>query len=198
MVCKNHFVIFAHKCAIVRLIMARLVPQNHPALHAIAEEVTPEDFESGFVVKLIKDMRAALKEYNVDGFTAVAIAAPQVGVGKRVFLVEDQSEDREDALPSFVAINPHIVKVSKKTHTVGEGCLSVPDLYGEVKRHKNVTFRALDEHGVEFERGTGGLLAQIIQHESDHLDGILFVDRAERVWHKDSLERPDIKEAEPQ
>lgn len=166
--------------------MAKLVPQEHPALHQIAEEITSEEFSNGFLTKLIKDMRAALQEYNVEGFTAVAIAAPQIGVSKRVFLVDDQSTDREDALPSFVAVNPHIIKTSKKMHVVGEGCLSVPGQYGRVKRHKNVTMRAHDEHGDEYERGAGGLLAQIMQHETDHLDGILFIDRAETVWDKDA------------
>lgn len=175
--------------------MAKLVPENHAALHMIAEEVTPEQFTDGTVAKLLKDMRTALKSYNVDGFVAVAIAAPQIGVAKRVFLIEDQSSDR-DSLPSLVAINPKIVKVSKKTHIVGEGCLSVPDRYGEVKRHTNVVLRALDEHGVEFERGAGGLLAQIMQHETDHLDGILFVDRAEQVYHTNDMHKTKKREAQ--
>lgn len=166
--------------------MAKLVPENHPALHAIAEEVTLEEIESGFVTKLANDMRKALTTYSVDGFVAVAIAAPQIGISKRIFLIEDQSKDR-DALPSFVAVNPRIVKVSKKTHVVGEGCLSLPDQYGMVKRHKNVVLKALDEHGNEFERGAGGLLAQIIQHENNHLDGILFTDIAEKVWNKEEM-----------
>ena len=167
--------------------MAKLVPENHPALHAIAEEITQEDFDSGFVKKLIKDMKAALKEYSVDGFVAVAIAAPQIGVSKRLFLIEDQSKDR-DSLPCLVAINPQIIKASKKTHLVGEGCLSIPDKYGEVKRHTNVTMRALDENGQPYERGAGGLLAQIIQHENNHLDGILFTDIAEKVYDKSQMD----------
>lgn len=187
--------IFTPKYAIVGIPMAKLVPENHPALHAIAEEVTKEDFDSGFVAKLIKDMRAALKSYNVDGYTAVAIAAPQIGVSKRVFMVEDQSKDR-DSLPSFVAINPQITKFSKKTHLVGEGCLSVPDYYGLVRRSKNVTMTALDENGEAFERGAGGLLAQIMQHENNHLDGILFTDIAEKVWHKDELKDKGVTEAQ--
>lgn len=174
--------------------MAKLVPQNHPALHTIAEEITTDEIENGFVDKLVKDMKEALKKYSVDGFTAVAIAAPQIGVSKRLFLIEDQSTDRE-SLPNLVAINPKITKVSKKTHIVGEGCLSIPDFYGEVKRHTNVTMRALDQHGKKFERGAGGLLAQIIQHEHDHLDGILFIDRAEKVWTKDEMKKRELSEA---
>jgi peptide deformylase len=174
--------------------MATLVPENHPALHQIAEAVTPEEIADGTVVKIVKDLKEALKEYSVEGFVAVAIAAPQIGVSKRLFLIEDQSDDR-DSLPSLVAINPEIIKTSKKSHTVGEGCLSVPDYYGLVKRHKNVTFRATDETGEQYERGAGGLLAQIVQHEIDHLDGILFTDRAERVWHKDEMPKDTKTEA---
>jgi peptide deformylase len=175
--------------------MAKLVPPNHPALHAIAEEITAEEIKNGFVTKLIKDMKAALKTYSVDGYVAVAIAAPQIGVSKRLFLIDDQNEER-DSLPSMVAINPKIVKSSKKTHIVGEGCLSIPDFYGEVKRHTNVTLRAIDETGKTFERGAGGLLAQIIQHEYDHLDGILFTDRAERVWTKEEMDKLERKNRE--
>ena len=168
--------------------MAKLVPENHPALHTIAEEVTPEELADGTVKKILKDMRNALHSYSVDGYTAVAIAAPQIGVSKRIFIIEDQSEDR-DSLPSFVAINPKLTKLSKKTDEVGEGCLSIPEYYGVVKRSRNVTLRALDENGQLYERGAGKLLAQIIQHENDHLDGILFVDRAIKVWHKNDLDK---------
>jgi peptide deformylase len=165
--------------------MNKLVPQNHPALHTIAEEITPEEFADGTVAKILKGMRAAIKTYNVDGYAAVAIAAPQVGVAKRLFLIEDQNNERQDALPTLVAINPRIVKTSKKCHEVGEGCLSVPDTYGVVNRHKNVVLEALDENGQPYTRGGGGLLAQIMQHECDHLDGTLFIDRAEETWQKD-------------
>lgn len=163
--------------------MAKLVPENHPALHTIAEEVTAEDFSDGTVTRIIRGLRQAIKTYDVDGYAAVAIAAPQIGISKRIFLIEDQSE-REDALPTVIAINPRFTKLSKKTHEVGEGCLSIPDTYGLVIRHKNVTMEALDENGKKFTRGAGGLLAQIMQHETNHLDGILFTDIATKVWHK--------------
>lgn len=174
--------------------MKKLVPQNHAALHSIAEEVTPEEFADGTVKKILTGMRAAIKTYDVEGYAAVAIAAPQVGVAKRIFLIEDQNKDRDGELPTIIAINPRITKCSKKTHVVGEGCLSVPNKYGAVKRSKNVTLEALDENGTPFTRGAGGLLAQIIQHECDHLDGILYIDRAEQIWEKD--DKPtDLSEA---
>ena len=175
--------------------MAKLVAQNHPALHGISEELTEEDFSNGTVKKILKDLRAAIKTYNVDGFAAVAIAAPQIGVAKRMFLIEDQSGSEDERFPTLIAVNPKIIKTSKKTHEVGEGCLSVPDEYGVVRRHTNVTLRALDENGTEYERGAGGLLAQIMQHECDHLDGTLFIDRAEKTWPVDKKPE-DLYEAQ--
>lgn len=174
--------------------MAKLVPENHPALHTMAEEITAEEFANGSVKKLLKDLRDAIKTYKIDGYTAVAIAAPQIGVSKRMFIIEDQSSDA-DRLPTVIAINPRFTKVSKKTHVVGEGCLSIPDQYGLVRRATNVTLVATDENGVEYTRGAGGLLAQIMQHETDHLDGILFTDRAEKIWTKDELDKRTQTEA---
>jgi len=174
--------------------MAKLVPENHPALHTMAEEVTEVEFTNGTVAKIVKDLRAAIKTYKIDGFTAVAIAAPQIGISKRVFIIEDQSAE-QDRLPTVIAVNPLFTKVSKKSHLVGEGCLSIPDRYGLVRRSTNVTIEAKDEHGVMFTRGAGGLLAQIMQHETDHLDGILFTDRAEKVWTKEEVKDPSAIEA---
>lgn len=166
--------------------MSRLVPQEHAALHGIAETVPVEAITSPAIRKVLKDMRAALHAYNVDGFSGVAIAAPQIGVPLRIFLVEDMSPERKDGtvIPLLVAINPEIVKMSKRKKVVGEGCLSVPNAYGAVERSLQATIRAYDEEGNIYERGGSGLLAQIFQHEVDHLDGILFVDRAEKVWDK--------------
>lgn len=164
--------------------MATLVKENHPALHAIAEECTAADFADGTVAKIVSDLRQAIKTYDVDGYAAVAIAAPQIGVSKRIFIIEDQSPDRDGALPTIIAINPRFTKVSKKMQERGEGCLSLPDTYGVVARHKNVTIEATDLDGNTYTRGAGGLLSQIMQHEYDHLDGILFPDRAVKTWTK--------------
>ena len=177
--------------------MAKLVPQNHPALHGIAEEVPREDIASPRIKKVLKDMRTALENYSVEGFNGVAIAAPQIGIPLRIFLVHNTSKAKEDAgiLPDLVAINPRILKLSKQKKVVGEGCLSVPEEYGAVKRSVRATLRALDEDGNEYERGATGLLAQIFQHEVDHLDGTLFVDKAEKVWEKDSIHAKKLSEA---
>jgi len=174
--------------------MAKLVPENHPALHTVAEVITSEELEAGLVKKLLKDLRQAIKTYKIDGYTAVAIAAPQIGVSKRLFIIEDQSGEA-DRLPTIIAINPRITKFSKKTHVVGEGCLSIPNRYGTVRRSTNVTLEARDENGNLFTRGAGGLLAQIIQHETDHLNGILFTDRAEKIWTKEDKPKEQAEAA---
>jgi peptide deformylase len=175
--------------------MAKLVPEAHHALHEIAEEVPEELIGSPRIKKVLKDMRAALLSYKSEGFVGVAIAAPQIGVSLRIFLVEDMSPDRDKsaALPTLVAINPKIIKLSKKKKILGEGCLSVRDRYGKVERAERATLRALDENGTEYERGASGLLAQIFQHEVDHLDGILFVDHAKELINKKE-EKPASKE----
>jgi peptide deformylase len=175
--------------------MAKLVPQEHAALHTIAEEVPLEEIKTPRIQKILKDMRAALDSYKVDGFRGVAIAAPQIGIPLRIFLVHNTDTADKDVLPDLVAINPQIIKLSKRTHVVGEGCLSVPEQYGAVKRATNATLRAYDAEGHAYERGAGGLLAQIFQHEVDHLDGTLFIDRADKVWHKDEIHAQKLREA---
>lgn len=161
--------------------MAKLVTQDHPALHQIAEEVPVEEIGSAKIEKVLKDMRAAL----LASPRGVAIAAPQIGVPLRIFLVHDTTAEKtneESRIPDMVAINPKLVKTSKKKEEMEEGCLSVPKLYGKTYRYKNATLRALDEHGEEYTRDAGGLLAHIFQHEIDHLDGILYVDHAHETW----------------
>lgn len=166
--------------------MAKLVEQNHEALHRIADAVPLDEITSPKIKKVLKDMRAALQAYNVDGFSGVAIAAPQIGIPLRIFYVEDMSPEREGEtkIPTLVAINPEIVKLSKQKKILGEGCLSVGEAYGAVERSVRATIRAYDENGNRYERGGSGLLAQIFQHECDHLDGVLFVDRAKQVWER--------------
>ncbi len=177
--------------------MAQLVPESHPALHDIAAAVPVSDITSPQIQKILKDMRAALVSYNVDGFTGVAIAAPQIGIPLRMFLVHDTSTEVDaPRLPDLVAINPEIIKTSKKRKLVGEGCLSVPEYYGAVSRAEQATIRAYDEKGELYERGASGLLAQIFQHEVDHLDGTLFIDRAEKVWDKNHVEAQRLHEAD--
>jgi len=121
------------------------------------------------IATLMDDMLATM--YDAPG---IGLAAPQVGVLKRV-LVLDVGRDDEDRQPIRMA-NPEILWVSDEDNTYEEGCLSVPEHYATVVRPKAVKVRYLDENGREREIEADGLLATVIQHEMDHLDGILFID----------------------
>ena len=127
------------------------------------EEITPE------ILNLIKDMAETM--YTASG---VGLAASQVGVPKRIILVDGE----EDGL--IVLINPMIIK-SEGEVAAEEGCLSVPDIYSQVKRSSKVTIKALSENGDPIEITNEGLIARALQHEIDHLDGILFIDRIGRM-----------------
>jgi peptide deformylase len=164
--------------------MKDIVQQDNKVLRQIAKEVPVKDIASPKIQKIISEMKESLLSQD-DG---VAIAAPQIGVSLRIFVVSHRifapKEDGAQLTPKddLVFINPKIIKFSKKTEwKQGEGCLSVRWLYGEVKRHTNVTIEYFDEKGDEYSRGAGGLLAHIFQHEIDHLDGILFIDKARNV-----------------
>ena len=130
------------------------------------EEVTPE------ILNLIKDMAETM--YTASG---VGLAASQVGVPKRIILVDGE----EDGL--IVLINPMIIK-SEGEVVAEEGCLSVPDIYSQVKRSSKVTVKALNQNGDPIEITKEDLTARALQHEIDHLDGILFIDRIGRMERK--------------
>ncbi len=116
------------------------------------------------VRRLVDDMFETM-----DAAEGVGLAANQVGIGQRVAVV-DAEGDR------FAMINPRIVEVSGRS-TEEEGCLSIPDIYAEVTRPEQVVLEALDRNGQSFRMEATGLKARAIQHEIDHLDGILFLDR---------------------
>ena len=177
-----------------------IVQNGNPVLRELAQSVAPKDITSPKIQKIIADMKLALDSQK-DG---VAIAAPQIGIPMRIFLVsglilkkvhEEKYPDGED----MVYINPVITKLSKKKTELEEGCLSVRWLYGKIKRSSQATIEAYDEKGEFFTRGASGLLAQIFQHETDHLDGVLFIDKAYDVeeispddLEKDQYEHPTL------
>ncbi len=172
---------------------------GHPVLRKIAHSVAVKDITGPVIKDVLKRMKEALASQD-DG---VAIAAPQIGESYRIFVVSGKIFDdrfkRGKGIPKgekpahedVVFINPEIVKLSTKTKWLDEGCLSVRPIYGQVKRSLNATVKAYDEHGKKFERGGGGLLAHIFQHEIDHLDGILFIDKARNTHEGSSDELTD-------
>lgn len=165
--------------------MRTIVQDGAPVLRDIAEEVPEDVFGTPEFERLLADMAEALDK-EPEG---VALAAPQVGVGYRLFIVrQDRVSEpsiREESGEQSVAkaqvdvyINPEIVKTSRKRTRAEEGCLSVRGVYGSTMPHERVTLRARRPDGISFERGAGGLLAQIFEHEINHLNGILFIDHA--------------------
>ncbi len=161
----------------------KILDKDAAVLRKVAKEIPPKEIGLKKTKDIIERMRRALYGEE-DG---VAIAAPQIGESLRVFMVRGdvllfakgkkvQSKEKPDDL---VFINPEIIHTSRKKKRVEEGCLSVRWLYGKVLRSEKMTIGAYNEKGVWIERGASGLLAQIFQHEIDHLNGILFTDKAE-------------------
>ena len=131
---------------------------------------------------LIDDMIETMREAP-----GVGLAAPQIGLSERIIVIEyferEEDEEKEDAPKRVWALlNPEIVKTSSEMLMGVEGCLSIPGLVGEVERHASVQVRGLNRHGKPVKIKAEGWLARIFQHEIDHLNGVLFTDRAIRVW----------------
>ena len=151
------------------LLPVRLLPD--PVLRRRADPVEAVD---DAVRQLLEDMLETM--YDAPG---VGLAAPQVGVSKRA-IVMDCSAEEENPQPMRM-VNPEITVRSGETATEEEGCLSIPDYKGDVTRPREITVRYLDENGRPRELAAEGLLAICIQHEVDHLDGILFIDHLSRL-----------------
>lgn len=161
-----------------------IVQKEDPVLRMQAEAILIKDIKAPKIQKILKEMHTALKTQK-DG---AAIAAPQIGYPLRIFVIapglfgSEEDAKYRSSDNHLVYINPVITKRSKSTELMDEGCLSVRGYYGTVKRNVRASVRAYDENGASFERGASGLLAQVFQHEIDHLDGTLFIDRAKEVW----------------
>ena len=151
----------------------KVARMGHPVLRAKARPLDPAEVRSATIQKLIDDMIATMVEYH-----GVGLAAPQVHEGLRLFVAAIDHLEDEEAEPDPVAIiNPEIVVVGSDVVEDWEGCLSVPDIRGRVPRAKEIKVRALDRRGGPIEMRAQGFPARVIQHETDHLDGVLFFDR---------------------
>jgi peptide deformylase len=162
--------------------------ENNP-LRAHSRDVTAEEFNSVYLRDVISSMKQALARES-DG---VAIAAPQIAIPLRIFVVAPNSYEENAKHKPLVFINPVIIKRSKKTAIMQEGCLSVRWIYGKTKRSVACTVEAYDEDGKKFSYGGTGLLAHIFQHETDHLDGVLFIDHG---FDLEEYTEEEVKEAE--
>lgn len=166
----------------------KIVPQENEALHKKARLVKSEEIGGAYLSKLIADMKTILSSERL----GVAIAAPQVGEDVALFVVSGkvfdarEGKERDDETPpenpDQVFINPGIIKYSKKKQDMHEGCLTLPGLWGMVPRAERVRMRYIDENGEEKERGASGLLGHVFQHEVDHLDGILYTEKAHDMY----------------
>lgn len=176
--------------------MRTILPQEqNPALREKARAIPLPDISSEEIQDLIVEMKELLshEEYGV------ALAAPQLGESLRLFIVSgralardkrntsDEPESDEEKydgkdLPDQVYINPELLKLSRGKREKHEGCLSIRGKWGKVPRAEKATVRAYDEEGRLFTRGASGFLAHIFQHEMDHLEGILYIDKATEVY----------------
>jgi peptide deformylase len=150
---------------------------GHPVLRQPAREITPEELASAEIQTLIDDLIDTMHDANGAG-----IAANQVHEPVRVAVIEVDHNPRypyKPPIPLTVVVNPELEPLDDELVEINEGCLSVPNLRGNVFRHVNVRVRYLDRDGGEHAEEHHGLSAGTFQHEVDHLDGILFVDRAD-------------------
>lgn len=185
----------------LRMAILKVARMGHPVLRAKARPIPPANIGSPGVQQLIDDMFETMREY-----AGIGLAAPQVHHSLRIFVagvsnlpVPPVLESDED-MPFIALVNPEITPVTRKSEEGWEGCLSIPDIRGLVPRPLDIQVKAYDRHGKRIELVARGLSARVIQHETDHLDGILFFDRMtsyesltfmeeyRRFWAKDEDE----------
>ena len=168
--------------------LRKIVTLPDAVLRRKARTVTKVDKD---VQLLIDDMVETMRDAP-----GVGLAAPQIGLSERIIVIEyferEEDEEKEDAPKKvWAVVNPEIVKASEETLLGVEGCLSIPNLVGEVERHASVNVKGLNRHGKPMRIKAEGWLARIFQHEIDHLNGVLFTDRATRVWKPQDEVEPE-------
>lgn len=156
--------------------LREIVTVPNDVLRRKAHKITEFDKE---LQKTIDDMVETMREAP-----GVGLAAPQIGLLSRLVVVEYEEDDEKEDSPKklYVVVNPEIIGASEETEMGIEGCLSVPGLVGEVERSVEVVVRGQNRRGQPVKIKANGWLARIFQHEIDHLDGILYTDRATKVW----------------
>jgi peptide deformylase len=161
----------------------KVARMGHPVLRTRAKALDPADIKSPRVQHLIDDMFETMREYQ-----GVGLAAPQVHVPLRLFVAgfspepglepdEDEEDRDQERVPLMVLINPEITPVGNAADEDWEGCLSIPDIRGKVPRAREIQVKAYDRTGRRVDMRARGFTARVIQHETDHLDGVLFLDR---------------------
>ena len=169
----------------------KVARMGHPVLRRRGRTLDRSDLKNPLLQKFFDDMIETMYEYH-----GVGLAAPQVHESLRVFvaMLDEEPDEKSDAA---IVINPEIIPSSATIEEGWEGCLSIPDIRGMVPRHTDITLKALDRKGQNVELKLKGFPARVAQHETDHLDGVLFFDRMRsmhsltfleefsRYWSKD-------------
>jgi peptide deformylase len=150
----------------------KVARMGHPVLRRRAEPLEPAEIRSAAIQKLIDDMFETMEDYQ-----GIGLAAPQVFEGVRLFVAGYDADNGDRGIPRLALINPEITVVDGTSVEDWEGCLSIPDIRGRVPRAREIRVRALDRQARPIELKARGYTARVIQHETDHLDGILFFDR---------------------
>jgi len=143
---------------------------GHPVLRQRTALIQPDEIDTASMQCLIDDMFDTMNEY-----AGIGLAAPQVHQDRRLFVAG--ADDPDSTMQPVVMINPEIEVIDEVEEEDWEGCLSIPDIRGKVVRAKNIRVRFLDRHGKSQQFTASGFPARVIQHETDHLNGVLFVDR---------------------
>jgi peptide deformylase len=155
---------------IVPMSILKVARMGHPVLRKRARAVEPFTIRTPAFQKLVDDMIETMHEYH-----GIGLAAPQVHEDIRLFVAGMDGDDSE--MPLVVLVNPEVTPTGSATEEDWEGCLSIPDIRGKVQRAREVKVRALDRQGKQVEMSIKGFPARVVQHETDHLNGILFFDR---------------------
>ncbi len=158
-----------------------ILVEGHPLLRKVSKKFALGELDDPLFQQLVDDMFATM--YAAPG---IGLAAPQIGINKRLFVVDLQDE-HEDHGP-FVVVNPRFTLTEGEIESI-EGCLSVPGMVGDLTRFERVICSGFDRHGAKIEIEGTGLLGRCLQHEMDHLDGVLYIDKAKNI-------RPAVTEEE--
>lgn len=162
-----------------------ILAEGHPTLRKVARKVDLKELSDPLFQQLIDDMFETM--YAAPG---VGLAAPQVNVSKRLFVIDVHDDEHEPA----VVINPKIEALGEKIE-LKEGCLSIPGMVGDIVRHERAAVTGLDRDGQKIRIEGDGVFAQCLQHEVDHLNGELYIDRAKNLRRAVSDEEKEAAEA---
>lgn len=175
--------------------MKTIIQLGDERLRVVCEDIPELDITNSETRQLLQDLSETLATQS-DG---VGISAPQIGITKKVFVISSMLFDEDyqnrktntvnPTIPNRYYINPVILKFSKETSVMEEGCLSIRGVYGNVVRPQSIEIEYQNEHGETIHEFAQGFLARVIQHEYDHLHGILFIDKAHETWQDDSYKQ---------